>query len=186
MCARSGSACGASRGGRRTPQVPDRARSQVAGTLAHRLLLYALPKHCVLVRIAAEGALLPHVPVGNAAVPSTRHTHVGRSGDDTACRTDPPRVVAISLAIALSPCSGSTDVSSAVTWQFRGLLRGVAVPAGGQGEPGHPKPWAAWAGAGSIYVMTWVAVRVRRFPRRSTRAMLTSCHPHGRAPLPRG
>jgi hypothetical protein len=59
---------------------------------------------------------------------------------------------------ALSACSGfgptHSHVSSAVIGHFKGLPHSVTVPENRQRDPSE-KPWAAWAGPRSIYVMTW-------------------------------
>lgn len=64
---------------------------------------------------------------------------------------------AIAMVVCtLSGCGGGpthSHVSSAVTRHFKGLPKGVSVP-DAQRE-GASKPWAAWAGPHSIYVMTW-------------------------------
>lgn len=72
---------------------------------------------------------------------------------------------AVVAAIALAACSGPTHshLSSAVTGHFKGLPSGVTVPPGGQSER-IPKSWAAWAGPGSIYVMTWGSSSCPKIP----------------------
>lgn len=68
---------------------------------------------------------------------------------------------AAAMAVMVGTLTGCTSsgatgshVSPAVIGHFRGFPTGVTVPA--NRHPGQStKPWAAWAGPKSIYVMTW-------------------------------
>lgn len=65
---------------------------------------------------------------------------------------------AMAAAGVLVSCSGfgptHSHVSSAVIKHFKGLPNHVSVPIG-QRMGQHQRPWAAWAGSRTIYVMTW-------------------------------
>jgi hypothetical protein len=64
--------------------------------------------------------------------------------------------LAACLGAALTACVGPTHshVSPAVVDHWKGLPKGFEVPTSQIGSR-NQKPWAAWAGAHSIYVMTW-------------------------------
>jgi hypothetical protein len=64
--------------------------------------------------------------------------------------------VAVAVVIGASALSAPaySGVSPAVIRYFKGMPPSVANP-GGQQIGGKPKPSAAWAGPGTIYVMTW-------------------------------
>lgn len=61
---------------------------------------------------------------------------------------------ALLLVIGISACVGSTppQISPAVARHFKGLPKGTTIPGDRRAEA---KPWAAWAGKRTIYVMTW-------------------------------
>jgi hypothetical protein len=70
------------------------------------------------------------------------------------------------VAFALTACSGGatqSHVSSAVVNHYKGLPKGVQLP-GGDRAIKTPKPWAAVAGARTIYVMTWGSGSCPRIP----------------------
>jgi len=66
--------------------------------------------------------------------------------------------VPVALACVLGGCStgAPTDshVSTAVLTHFRGVPRGVEVPQQAAAAK-SPKPFAAWAAPGRVYVITW-------------------------------
>ena len=69
------------------------------------------------------------------------------------------------LLVACTGGPGDSHVSSAVIHHFKGLPSGESVPVDQRdGSSEDLKPWAAWASADTIYVMTWGSGSCPRVP----------------------
>lgn len=74
-----------------------------------------------------------------------------------------PAASVLGLVIGFGGCAGPPppQVSPAVTRHFKGLPQGMSIP---KDRRDGSKPWAAWAGQRTIYVMTWGSGSCPRLP----------------------